>query len=532
MGTIPAPNIAQDAIQIAQMPQNAMAEYARTAALQQQMRQQQQAFPLEQQQRQQQVAQGAAQTQMIQQQAQDQMQMRKLAPQYVQRDDDGKPNGFDTEGYYNGLLAAGVPVQTVQGERMKNLEFQKGLMQLNNDELKLQNDKNNQAYEIVEPLRQHAADPKADINDINQTYQKIAPRLLQLGIKPQDLPASFDTPQHMAGALENLETELGQHKQMLADAKTQAETAKDTAAASGEWKGEPTVGLEINTKTGETRPMQGAAVTPQMQEAKYIGLAQKRAAGQPLSPDDAAFMKGYEKFKTLVPVANFNLQNSGAAVDQGGNPSEVAKAIANGQMAWKDAVSPRTPQSVKNQILSQVFKINPNFDTAEFGLEQDAAKKARSGQWADTRLAYNTAIDHAQQLLSAADALGNGDTKKLNSLKNYFSTEFGSPDVTNFNAIANAYNHEVTSVISKGHITDAEVAQGHASLPDNASPAQIRGVAQAYLNLMTSKRDELNKIIKSGAGNKANSVLGTESGSQPKSAQGGAFSWDNMPQHQ
>ena len=253
-------------------------------------------------------------------------------------------------------------------------------------------------------------------------------------------------------------------------------------------------------------------MSPAMMEAKYVALQQKQNSGQELSKDDAAWSKGYEHMKTLVPVANFNLQNSGAAADNNGNPSQIAQALANNQMKWSEAVSPRTPQSVKNAIMAQVYKLNPNYDTSEFGLEQDAAKKARSGAWADTRLAYNTAIDHAQQLLTAADALKNGDTQKLNSLKNYFSTQFGSPDVTNFSAIANAYNHEVTSVISKGHITDAEVAQGHATLPDNASPEQIRGVANAYMNLMQSKRDELDKIIKAGAGKKADSVVNTQSG--------------------
>lgn len=214
---------------------------------------------------------------------------------------------------------------------------------------------------------------------------------------------------------------------------------------------------------------------------------------------------------TATPVVVNNIQNQGAAADQNGNPSEIAKAIASGQMAWKDAISMRTPMAVKNAILAQVYKLNPSFDTAEFGLESGAAKKARSGAWADTRVAYNTAIDHADQLLAAADALNNGDVKKLNTLKNYFQTQFGSPDVSNFSAIANAYNHEVTSVVAKGHITDAEVSSGHAVLPDNASPAQIRGVAQAYKNLMTSKRDELDKIIKAGAGNKANAVLGVQS---------------------
>jgi hypothetical protein len=214
---------------------------------------------------------------------------------------------------------------------------------------------------------------------------------------------------------------------------------------------------------------------------------------------------------TAPAVVNFNMQNAGAAADASGNPSEIAKAIAENRMKWSEAVSARTPQATKNAIMAQVFKLNPNYDTAEFGLETDAAKKARSGAWADTRVAYNTAIDHADQLLAAADALKNGDVKKLNSLKNYFATQFGSPDVSNFSAIANAYNHEVTGVVAKNHITDAEVAAGHAVLPDKASPDQIKGVAQAYKKLMSSKRDELDKVIRAGAGNKANAVLDVKS---------------------
>ena len=205
------------------------------------------------------------------------------------------------------------------------------------------------------------------------------------------------------------------------------------------------------------------------------------------------------------------VQNAGAAADQNGNPSEIAQAIANGQMAWKDAVSMRTPMATKNAILKQVFQLNPNFDTAEFGLEADAAKKARSGAWADTRVAYNTAIDHSKQLLDTIDALNNRDVKKLNSLKNFFKSEFGSPDVPDFAAVANAYNHEVTSVVSKNHITDAEVQAGGAVLPSNASPQALRKVVASYNQLMASKRNELDKVVKAGAGNKANAVLNVTS---------------------
>lgn len=331
---------------------------------------------------------------------------------------------------------------------------------------------------------------------------------------------------------------LQTHSAMIAQEQKDRETtaketeaqAAQTKAEQGNWEKFPELGLLYNTQTKQSVPVSGGTLTPPMMESKYVQLQQQKAQGQPLSSSDQAFVQGYERYKTLVPAFNFNLQNSGAAADSGGNPSAIAQAIANGSMAWKDAVSPRTPMATKNAILSHVFKLNPSFDTAEFGLEQDAAKKARSGAWADTRLAYNTAIDHADQLSKAAAALGNGDVRALNSMKNFFKTEFGSPDVPTFAAIANAYNHEVTSVVSKGHITDAEVQSGHAVMPDNASPDQIRSAADAFKGLMTSKRDELDKIIKAGAVNKANAMLNVHSGSTP-AAQTGTFSWDNMPEH-
>ena len=524
------------------MPQNALQEYARTAALQQQT-----AASAQEMQQRQQLAPGALQQQSQQTQAQ-QMQIdqqkldlqdaqnaHKLGPQFLQKDDSGKITGFDNEGYYNALIGTGMNPAKVNQLRMQNVTYQQNLQKLGKDQLDLQNEKNDNAYQIIEPLRQAANDPKADVAHVNSTWQAVVPKLLALGLRPQDIPASFQTPQEAAGKIQDFENELGQHKQMLADAKTGAETAQNAAKAVSETKQAiPELGIVLDKATGQTTPLQGAngMMTPAMMESKYVALAQKKDQGQALSPDDQSWMKGYEKYKALVPTANFNLQNSGAAADAGGNPSQIAQALADNRMKWSEAVSPRTPQSVKNAIMAQVFKLNPNFDTSEFGLEADSAKKARSGAWSDTRLGYNTALDHADQLLSAADALKNGDTQKLNQLKNYFSTQFGSPDVTNFQAIANAYNHEVTSVVSKGHITDAEVAQGHATLPDNASPEQIRGVVNAYKNLMTSKRDELDKIIKAGAGSKANAMLNTQSGGgKPNPTQPGAFSWDAMPKH-
>lgn len=108
-------------------------------------------------------------------------------------------------------------------------------------------------------------------------------------------------------------------------------------------------------------------------------------------------------------------------------------------------------------------------------------------------VAFNTAIQHADLLQQALGALDNGDVRVLNSLKNRLKTEFGSSDVTNFTAIANAYNREITSMLSKGHITDAEIASAGGTLPTNASPQQILGAIQSYRALAQSKMNMLNQ---------------------------------------
>lgn len=294
-------------------------------------------------------------------------------------------------------------------------------------------------------------------------------------------------------------------KHYMADSAQNDEAAKQAEAFKNTQQGNE---AQVNTDVAKSRAAwyqkQGLAPGINPEEA---GMADWLAKNPGKGPSDYQIA-----MKKIVPAYNFNLQNQGLA-GQAGQPSALAQAVAKGDMKWSDVISPRTPQSVKEQFAQEVMALNPKFDSAQFGIQAKAAEKATSGTWADTRIAYNTALDHSQQLLSALDALDNGDIKKFNSLRNYFKTEMGSPVVPTYSAIANAYNHEVTQVVSKGHITDAEVKTGGAVLPDNASPQQIKSVVGAYNSLMQSKRDELDKQIKAGAGDKANSVLQNRGGS-------------------
>ena len=277
--------------------------------------------------------------------------------------------------------------------------------------------------------------------------------------------------------------------------KTQAETKKDTAQAG-----------EAEAATGktqlETQLMQQYG-TPAQQEAKYISLVARQKQGFPLLPAEKAFIGAVEKYKAIAPTATFNLQNAGAA-GTGGQPSEMAKAIANGSMKWQDVISPRTPMAVKDQLLREVRQLNPNFNSGDFQIEQDVKKDFTSGAAAKNLTAFNTAIEHAQQAQQAAEALDNGDVRGLNKIGNALGYQFGSDKTTNFNVIKNALSGEISKVFKGGEATDAEIKAVQAPFDAANSPAQLKGAIQQAISLMNSKRDALKQQYQSGLQAKPN----------------------------
>ena len=134
----------------------------------------------------------------------------------------------------------------------------------------------------------------------------------------------------------------------------------------------------------------------------------------------------------------------------------------------------------------------PGTQSASVQVPRQAAKAEVPTKIGDKTVAFNTMLQHAQLLRQAAKALQNGNVRLVNSLSNRAMSEFGDPALTDFHAIANAYNHEVTDVISKGHMTDTEVANGGATMPDSANYATIDKVLSSYEALARSKMTQLN----------------------------------------
>lgn len=142
--------------------------------------------------------------------------------------------------------------------------------------------------------------------------------------------------------------------------------------------------------------------------------------------------------------------------------------------------------------------------SASVVVPKNVMKWATTGEGGKQAGAFNTAIAHAELLEKAITALGNGDTRTLNSIKNAFKKEFGSADITNLQVISNAYSREITKMLSSGHMTDSEIGSSEATLPANASPEQMLGAIHAYKALAGSKMVILHDQWEKGMKNQPN----------------------------
>jgi hypothetical protein len=138
---------------------------------------------------------------------------------------------------------------------------------------------------------------------------------------------------------------------------------------------------------------------------------------------------------------------------------------------------------------------------AATGAAKTAAKSEVPTNVGNQKVAFSTAIQHADLLKSAISALGNGDEQTLNSLKNRFKAEFGVAGPITAEAISDAYGREVTSILSKGHMTDSEIGTVGKTLNVNRqSPQQSLAVIDAYRALAQSKMNMLQNQVNAATG--------------------------------
>lgn len=487
MGTIPAPDIFHDSAEIAQMPQNALAEYARvaqlkaqTAASQQQTQQRAAMAPMEQQAAQMQNQQSALDLQ-------DAQNAHKLGPQFLQKDDSGKITGFDNEGYYNALISSGMNPAKIQAMRTQNLTYQQGVNKLGADQLDLQNKKNDDAYQIVEPIRQLTQDPSADVGRVNTVWAGVAPKLQRLGIDPKSLPASFQSPQDAAQKLQDFETELGQHKQLLADAKTQSETNQSNAKADldraeAAQKGSPLLRMETNPAemAGDKLPA-------------VIGYLQSKIADSTADPKDIARATRLLSTAKMTQQAQLAQEASKKATEQAiadGDPVAAGKLLHDGVVSPSQIISSRKPEFAQ-KAFTAAASYGDNWNAQKAEADFKVASSSGNVAFFGSAKSLTDKGGTLDQLKDAAKDIPDGQIPVFNSIADVMRAATGSGPVAKYASILLGVADDYSKVMGGGQGSDTSRTQALGLVPAKASPearaAAIEGIRGAVGSQINSR---------------------------------------------
>lgn len=358
----------------------------------------------------------------------------------------------------------------------------------------------------TELLKQQATMVQTPLGPMTAAMAKVVyPSLISAGAKTSSAQIG-------ATSRENVQGMKGDTAENIQGQKSQ--TATDVAGINKRFMAVPGVGLlDTQDPSGKPSLIPGSAqgITLTQQHLNDYGLPQE-FLGKTMTLQQLAQLERVQNQQTTTVqgASGPALVNKKTGKTTGlglGNPA-MGKPLQVGDVNNPGNTTFVTGQQAITQGL-------PGTQSASVQVPKAAAKSEVPTKIGDQKVAFNTAIQHADLLRTAVKALGNGDQQTLNGLKNRFANEFGATGPITAQVIADAYGREVTAMLSKGHMTDSEIATvGSTVNPLKQNFKQIDSVLNGYQALAKSKMTQLNAQKQSAI---------AQSQTQGKSASSAAF---------
>jgi len=303
-----------------------------------------------------------------------------------------------------------------------------------------------------------------------------------------DQLASTNDPQRIGPALDMFKKSLlGQKEQF-----DQAMKERDTA--SKEWKDFPGIGAMVNSRTGEVRDVSGGVMTPAQLESKYVNLQTQIAQGGKLSDADSAFIKGYEKMKTLVPMFNFNLAGGATGgLDQAAIDQQAEKYFQTGQLppVGRSAAG----LALSRQIMERASQIHPGESLAAGSAAyhaNTASLKALQSNLDQVSAFEQTAVKNLDMFTGLARKAIDSGVPLVNAPLRTAANLLGSSDQANFNAARQVAINEIAKVTSSpglsGQLSDTARREVADFIPQSATVGQILHLADTLKQDMANRR--------------------------------------------
>jgi hypothetical protein len=180
----------------------------------------------------------------------------------------------------------------------------------------------------------------------------------------------------------------------------------------------------------------------------------------------------------------------------GGSVEDYARAVAEYRRAPLSGWIMKTPWG--HDVMSQVLKLNPRYDEAQWISRTSGARALASGQLGNTLQSMSTVADHIGTLSELAEALKNKDSRTLNRLQNVLGTEFGWTGTVDFNAGKQIVADEIAKAVIGGRNAERDREGLQASLDAANTPEQLASVIDTFETLIGGQFGSLHRRIVQG----------------------------------
>lgn len=168
-------------------------------------------------------------------------------------------------------------------------------------------------------------------------------------------------------------------------------------------------------------------------------------------------------------------------------------------------IDPRTTSvkgGMREKLMSAVAQYDPTYNQNEFGTRAKAMKDFGTGSQGNSVRSFDVAIDHLDLLKHYTKALDSGDVRIINSIRNKWLEETGSPLPTNLQAVAPIVGAEVSKAVIGSNNALADREELRKPLLSANSVPQINGAIEAYQGLMAGQLKGLKKQYEDTTGKK------------------------------
>lgn len=326
-----------------------------------------------------------------------------------------------------------------------------------------------------------------------QVYQQQLQGLSNAGVDVSKLPPQYPGDQ----GFQIIGAAVRGHKQLVEDAFKQSEKAKNEAQAKN-------ANADAEKTTQETEQMkQFGGMSAGAADAKYRYVQQKKTLGQPVSPEDDAFAKAYEKQKTLVPTANFNLQMAaGGKISDPAVDQAAERYFQTGQLPPSGGRGPAAMAQNK-AIMNRAAELHPGESiteaSANYKANADSLKKLQTNF--DQVTAFeNTAGKNLDVFLTTAKKVVDSGSPLANKpIRAISDSMAGSENQAAFNAARTTALTEIAKVLNSsnasGVLSDSARHEVEGLIGPDATLKQIYAAANILKKDMANRHDSYQEQI-------------------------------------